>query len=245
MQSSALPLILASASPRRRELLASLGVDFDIQTSDVEERGDALSVPADVLAALPQCPLPLDDHPTLRAWRKVSDVQQQRGDASPAVVLGADTVVVLAGQVLNKPESPDHARWMLHQLAGKTHTVYTGVCVAVPTVGDTPATPAGYQLALAASDVTLRVLDAATIDAYVASGEPLDKAGSYGIQGLGGRLVQGVRGSYSAVVGLPLGIVHTLLRQAGIINLNDPTTALQQWLRQQGKDAQVWLSDLP
>ncbi len=242
--SADLPLILASASPRRRELLALLGLPFSVHTSDVEERGDLAPVPAPILAALPPCPVPLDDHPTLRAWRKVADVQAQRNHA-PAVLLGADTVVVLAGQVLNKPDNPDHAHWMLRQLSGKVHTVYTGVCVAAPTVADSPATPFGMQLALSVSDVTIAPLDDAMIEAYIATGEPRDKAGAYGIQGLGGRLVQQVQGSYSGVIGLPLGIVQSLLTHAGMPPVYEPLAALQQWLEQQGKDPHACLSALP
>lgn len=242
--SIALPLILASASPRRSELLALLGLPFSIHTSDVEERGELAPVPAPILAALPPCPVALDDHPTLRAWRKVADVHAQR-DHAPAVLLGADTVVVLDGHVLNKPDDPDHAHWMLRQLSGKVHIVYTGVCVAAPTVADSPATPSGLQFALSANRVTIAPLDDVTIAAYIATGEPLDKAGAYGIQGLGGRLVQQVQGSYSGVVGLPLGLVHRLLTHAGMPPVYEPVTVLQDWLIQQGKEPHAWLSALP
>jgi septum formation protein len=217
-------LILASASPRRRELLSLLGADFTIIPTDAEERAEP--VPPEVRAALPACPLALHDHPSLRAWRKVADVSGSHPDA---VVLGADTVVSYAGAALNKPDGADHAHAMLEQLAGNTHTVYTGLCLYD---GNTQ----GVTFDLAASEVTLAPLSAAEIAAYVATGEPLDKAGSYGIQGLGGALVQQVVGSYTAVVGLPLPATWTLLTQAGITALNDPAETYYTWLRNQQKE---------
>ncbi|NJO84616.1 MAG: septum formation protein Maf [Blastochloris sp.] len=172
------PLLLASASPRRHALLAQLGVDFRIVPTEAEE--EDTPVPAAIRAALPGCPVPLHYHPTLRAWRKAHAVwQSQQG----AVVLGADTVVVFAGQVLNKPDDAAHARAMLAQLAGGTHTVYTGLCVY-----------AAWQpmplFDLVASEVTLAPLEDATITAYVATGEPLHCAGCFALEGRGGAFVE-------------------------------------------------------
>lgn len=217
-------LILASASPRRRELLGSLDADFTIRATDAEERDDPVA--AEVIAALPTCALPLADHPTLRAWRKAREIWQHAMDD---VVLGADTVVVLDGTVLNKPRDAEHACEMLMQLAGRTHTVYTGLCVC----------SSQRQLPLfdlVASHVTIAPLQREAISAYVATGEPLDKAGAYGIQGLGGKLVQQVVGSYTAVVGLPLPAARRLLATAGITSLRDSTDAYYMWLRNQGKE---------
>lgn len=155
-------------------------------------------------------------------------------------MIGADTIVVLDGNVLNKPVGPDHARAMLRQLSGRTHEVFTGLAVASHVAG-TPA----WQFELVRSLVTLAPLDAATIDAYVATGEPLDKAGAYGIQGLGGRLVRAVVGSYTNVVGLPLPALHRLLSRAGVPGLVEPSEAYQRWLDDQGKEPLPWPPTLP
>lgn len=224
-------LVLASASPRRRELLAALGARFDILATDAEE--DSAIPPAEVLAALPVLDLPLADHPALRAWRKAHAAAAHAGEA---VVLGADTVVVLDGEVLNKPADAGHARAMLARLAGRRHIVYTGVCVlrAHRQGLALPAPP--LQLAVAAADVTFRPLSDREIAGYVATGEPLDKAGAYGLQGAGGGFVREVRGSYTAVVGFPLVEVHRMLTTAGITGLRDPATTYRQWLQLQGKE---------
>lgn len=233
---ASLQLVLASASPRRRELLTHLGVAFEIRATDAEEYDDP--TPAAVVAALPPCPLTLGDHPTLRAWRKVYAVATECAEQA---VLGADTVVVLDGAVLNKPRDADDARAMLARLSGRVHTVYTGLCVyrAQATLADDTAPAAAtiaYWFDLIASDVLIAPLTADTIAAYVATGEPMDKAGAYGIQGLGGRLVQCVVGSYTAVVGLPLPATWRLLTTAGVSNLEDPLVAYRNWLQTQGKE---------
>ncbi len=229
-------LVLASASPRRHELLSWLGVPFTVIVTDAEESDDP--APAEVVTALPSCPLPLREHPTLRAWRKAHAVWSQ--DQAP-VVLGADTTVVLDGDVLGKPDNATHAQAMLARLAGRTHTVYTGICVynAPPhAVGGeaSAATVPPLQLHLEASNVTLAPLDVNTIAAYVRTGEPLDKAGAYGIQGLGGQLVRQVEGSYTAVVGLPLPATWHMLSAAGVTGMEDPTAAYRNWLHHQGKE---------
>ncbi|MCG8353039.1 MAG: Maf family protein [Chloroflexales bacterium] len=224
-------LVLASASPRRHELLALLGVSYTIITTDAEDSDDP--VPESVIAALPSCPLNLIDHPTLRAWRKVQVVSMSSG---ARVVLGADTVVVLDGTVLNKPRDEAHARAMLAQLSGRTHTVYTGLCVSQPNGSGKTLTPEHVSFDLVASEVAIAALTAEMIAAYVATGEPMDKAGAYGIQGLGGKLVQRVRGSYTAVVGLPLPATWHLLTTAGVTGLKDPLVAYQNWLYSQGKE---------
>jgi septum formation protein len=215
-------LVLASASPRRRELLAALGAVYSTIISDAEEH--ATPTPPDVAAALPPLPVPHDDHPTLRAWRKARDAAAQ---APGAVVLGADTIVVLDDAVLNKPADEAHARAMLAALAGRTHRVYTGLCVLR---GDE------LWLDVAAADVEFRPLSAGEIAAYVATGEPMDKAGAYGLQGLGGTMVRAVHGSYTCVVGFPLTPVHRLLGAAGVPGLSDPATTYERWLQSQGKE---------
>ncbi|MDN5344745.1 MAG: nucleoside triphosphate pyrophosphatase [Clostridia bacterium] len=185
-------LILASASPRRRELLARLGLGFTIQPSEVDESGYRDLPPADKVEAL-----------ALAKARAVA------ATAEGALVIGADTVVVLQGQVLGKPASAAEAVAMLEFLSGRTHTVYTGVAVV-----RAPAGPAAA--AHACTEVTFRQLSSAIIAAYVASGEPMDKAGAYGIQGRGALLVAGINGDYFNVVGLPLVKVAELLEQFGV-----------------------------
>jgi septum formation protein len=238
--STAANLLLASASPRRRELLAWLNVPFRAVATDGEERQHA--PPSAVLAALPPCPVPLETHPTLLAWRKVDAACAEAPDS---VIIGADTIVVLDGDVLGKPRDPAHARAMLRRLSGRKHTVYTGMAVieqelragswrsAVPQLPTPTSQP---LLDLVASDVWVADLTDAEIEAYVATGEPMDKAGAYGIQGLGGRLVRSVAGSYTCVVGLPLITTHRMLSSAGYTQLADPAQAYLAWLEAQGKE---------
>jgi septum formation protein len=199
-------LILASASPRRYDLLSSMGIAFAVAVTDGEE--SQAPVPASVIQALPPYPLAQPGHPSLLAWRKANAAREA---GHSAAILGADTIVVLDEVVLGKPRDPDHARRMLRQLSGRTHRVYTGI-VVLP-----PAPASGAPLFdLVAADVRLAALSDAEIADYVATGEPLDKAGSYGIQGLGGRLVEQVNGSFTAVVGLPLPATAALLQSIGI-----------------------------
>lgn len=218
-------LVLASASPRRRDLLAYLGVPFIAIATNGEEQDWAL--PAEIERQLPSFPLDPRQHPTMLAWRKT---QAAIEEGYGGIILGADTIVTIDGMILGKPRDDVDARRMLGMLAGRTHTVYTGLSLL-----DTGAQPR-CLLDLVASDVTMSVLTDAEIAAYVATGEPSDKAGAYGIQGLGGRLVQGVAGSYTAVVGLPLVAVHRLLHTLGISELIDPGVAFQRWLADQGRN---------
>ncbi len=198
-------LILASASPRRHELLSSLGIAFAIVVTDGEERQEA--VPESIIQALPPYPLAQSGHPSLLAWRKANAAREA---GHSAAILGADTIVVLDGGVLGKPRDPAHARQMLRQLSGRIHRVYTGIVALPPAAGGPPL------FDLVAADVRLADLSDAEITEYVATGEPLDKAGSYGIQGVGGRLVEQVNGSFTAVVGLPLPATAALLQTLGI-----------------------------
>ena len=232
-------LVLASASPRRRELIGFFGVPFRSVSNDAEERLDA--PPQAVIDALPPAALPLATHPTLLAWRKADAACAELPDS---VIIGADTIVVLDGVVLGKPRDPTHAREMLRSLSGRTHTVYTGLAVLDnETDGHTHETreplvsPVScLRFDLVSSLVSIAELTDAQIAAYVDTGEPLDKAGAYGIQGLGGRLVREVIGSYTCVVGLPLVELHRLLVASGIAGLNDPTDAYLRWLGAQGKE---------
>lgn len=235
-------LTLASASPRRRELLAWLGAEFQVIATAGEEHEHP--PPATIVAALPLCPVPLATHPTLLAWRKIIAACAHAPDG---VIIGADTIVVLDGDVLGKPRDSDHARGMLRRLSGRRHTVYTGLAVIRLGTEDTryekrgaisgrQSPVANLELDLVASDVFVADLTDAEIAEYVATGEPMDKAGAYGIQGLGGRLVRSVVGSYTCVVGLPLVSTHRLLVAAGYTQLIDPADAYLRWLKAQGKE---------
>lgn len=182
-------VILASGSPRRRELLTNLGVPFRVVVSgeaeDSPERDPARL--AGELAAL-----------------KAEAVARAHPDA---VVIAADTVVALGGELLGKPGDEAENRAFVRRLAGRTHQVYTGVTVIAP--GHT-------QGGVERTDVTFRPLTDAEIKHYAATGEGLDKAGGYGIQGVGMALVERIEGDYSNVVGFPLGLVIRLLREARV-----------------------------
>ena len=170
--------ILASASPRRKELLQKAGYTFEIVVSDADE-----SLPAGITP---------EKAVQLNAARKAQAVAETNPGA---VVLGCDTVVAIDGEILGKPGDEAEAKRMLRRLSGNTHTVYSGVCI----------TDGKKETVFAvATDVTFYSLSARTIDAYVATKEPMDKAGAYGIQGLGCVLVREIAGDYSNVVGLPL-----------------------------------------
>lgn len=184
-------LALASASPRRRELLASLGLPFSVRVSDVTEELD------------PRLPPP--EQALVLAARKARAIA---GRGAQGFVLGADTMVVLDGEILGKPVDDDDARRMLHRLSGQPHEVVTGVVLL------DAATGAARQHAVT-SVVHMKPLRAAAIAAYVATGEPRDKAGAYAIQGLGGELVERFEGCFNNIVGLPLCAVAALLTDAG------------------------------
>ena len=184
---------LASRSPRRAALLHTLGVRFAVIDVEVDETPCAGEAPADYVQRL-------------ACAKAVAGLGAAADGALP--VLAADTTVVLDGEILGKPQDEADARAMLARLAGRAHDVFTGV--ALVAAGGAPgATVVGTR-------VFFRALGADEIAAYVASGEPMDKAGSYGIQGLGGALVARIDGSYSNVVGLPLAETLALLDAAGV-----------------------------
>ena len=184
-------LVLASASPRRRELLCRLVADFEVIPSALEERLE----PGALDAALARL-----------AEEKARAVAAR---CTNAVVLGADTMVAIDGDALGKPAGSDEAAAMLRRLRGRAHDVLTGVAVVVPGGRAFTGTETTRVLmARYADDV---------IDRYVASGSPLDKAGGYAIQEMDGALVEGIVGSYSNVVGLPLDLTRRLLTAAGVV----------------------------
>ena len=183
-------LILASRSPRRRDLLQRLGVPFSIIPSSLEETFSEGDAPEKVARSL--------------ALQKATDVGSDHPDA---LTLGADTIVVLDGRILGQPEDAEEAKAMLHQLAGRIHTVYSGLALVHPASDRRVA-------AHETTEVTLSPIDAAEIEAYVASGLPLDKAGAYGIQDRYGALfVEGIQGDYYSVMGLPLHRFYRMLQR--------------------------------
>lgn len=180
-------LLLASASPRRAELLTAAGIRFTVHKVDVDE-----------------APLP-GEHPEQHVRRLALEKAAAAATARPeAVVLGADTVVTIDGAILGKPRDDRDAAAMLRRLSGRDHEVFTGIALAVP----------GRPIAVdvACTRVWFSVLSPAEVEWYVRSGEPRDKAGAYAIQGLASRFVERIDGSYSNVVGLPVALVWRLLK---------------------------------
>ncbi len=181
-------IILASGSPRRRRFLSELGLDFSVQVADVDESATPGESPEEFVRRL--------------SSEKAACVASEK---TGAFVIGADTIVVLDGAILGKPADPADALTMLKNLCGKTHEVWTGFTICKG---------AGKQSVTRAVRTEVSFIDASDdlLSAYVDSGEPLDKAGAYGIQGRGGVLVKRINGSYSNVVGLPMAeLVRALL----------------------------------
>lgn len=191
-----LPLVLASGSPRRRELLRQAGIPFRVRPARVDE--DAL------LASLPPGLGPGGAVERL-ALAKAQDVAGRL--RRPRLVLAADTTVVLDGEMIQKPRDEDDARRMLALLSGRTHEVFTGVAL----IG-----PARVRVAHERTRVTMAPLSPAVIERYVRTGEPMDKAGAYAVQGYGSLLVERIEGCYFNVVGLPLPLLARLLREFGV-----------------------------
>ncbi|MBW2463749.1 MAG: septum formation inhibitor Maf [Deltaproteobacteria bacterium] len=191
------PLVLASASPRRRDILGTLGIRFEVKKSGVPEERRPSEGPEAYVRRL--------------SGEKVDDVLASLAQAGPPpFVLGADTTVVVDGDILDKPRDAAESRGMIERLSGRAHRVLTGV-----TLGQLGRGQLGSIVVH--TTVCFRALDAQTIDAYVASGEGRDKAGAYGIQGLGSGLVEGIEGSYFNVVGLPAAEVIVLLEDHGAL----------------------------
>ena len=181
-------IILASQSPRRRELLGRIIEDFDVIVTHADECVEGDTSPHEYVMEL-----------ALRKARAVSE--------NDAVIIGSDTVVALDGEILEKPESAEHAKQMLKRLSGREHIVYTGVALV------------DGERELVDFEATRVVFDELTeeiIDRYIATGEPMDKAGAYGIQSLGCALVKKVDGDYANVVGLPLFKLIKMLKIFGI-----------------------------
>jgi septum formation protein len=178
-------LILASGSPRRRQLLEMLGIEVAIQPPHIPEIREPHELPQPYVERL---------------------AREKAASVSGDLVLAADTTVVVEGEVLEKPADPDDALRMLRRLQGRTHQVITAIALK---------TSGGTLTATDITAVTFRPADDAFLAAYVATGEPMDKAGAYGIQGYGAALVEGIQGDFFSVMGLPVRLVLQLLEQAG------------------------------
>ena len=194
-ETSARRIVLASASPRRSQLMQEIGLKFDVMPSQVAEGDISASCPEELVMRL--------------AHAKAADVA---GRIQSGIVIGADTVVVAGGQILGKPVDLDDAAKMLRALSGREHQVYSGVAVIDAESGRSLI---DYE----ATAVRFRQLSEAAIQRYVATGEPMDKAGAYAIQGLGSLLVTGICGDYNCVVGLPLGKLAVMLTEFGVHTL--------------------------
>lgn len=186
-------LVLASSSPRRFELLSQLGVPFKTDKSEVPETTVNELQPTEFVQTL--------------ALQKAEDVYSRNEDS---FIIGADTIVTFEGQILHKPKNAEQAKDYLKRLSGNTHQVHTGVAFKSNKITDT---------FVSTTNVTFKQIPEPLMDAYIASGDPFDKAGGYGIQTLGGLFVESIEGDYNTVVGLPLASVFTYLYDAGLIRI--------------------------
>ncbi|MGA7693635.1 MAG: Maf family protein [Candidatus Sulfotelmatobacter sp.] len=202
-------VILASASPRRQELLRNAGIPFTVQPADIDETPLAGESPR-------ACAERLAREKALAVFRR----------RPQDCVLGADTIVVVDDAILGKPRDAMDAARMLRMLAGRTHAVITGVCLVGPAASgqlpvasgtETELTTSSRQMAITSATTLVTMCDLSDdeIRDYVASGEPMDKAGAYAIQGVASRWIPRIEGDYSNVVGLPVALVYAMLRERG------------------------------
>src|SRR5258706_4853454 len=187
-------LILASTSPRRAEILRDAGIAFDVCAPKIEEVGRPHEAAEKMVARL--------------AEAKAGAAAESAGEKLPAIIMGADTAVELDGEIFGKPRDTADVREMLSYLGGRTHYVVTGIYVLRLPDG-------AARSAVETTAVTFARLDQKGIEAYVASGEPVDKAGGYAIQGRAGRYIPRIEGCYFNVVGLPLARLYALLCELG------------------------------
>ena len=190
-------IILASASPRRQELLTQIGLPFEVCPSEWEEVTDK-ELPEEVVQEL--------------SYHKAMEVYERNVTEEGTVVIGADTIVACGGQILGKPGTRERAEEMLGKLQGGTHQVYTGVAFVWKEKGRTET--AGFY---ECTDVRVYPMTEEEIRCYVETGEPMDKAGAYGIQGGFAAFIQGICGDYNIVVGLPVGRVYQELKKRQLI----------------------------
>lgn len=184
-------IVLASSSPRRKELMALSGIPFEVFTADIDEACEG---------AVQERVMQIAQRKALAAATKFPN----------EFILAADTLVFMSGKVLGKPTDELQARQMLQMLSGQSHKVYTGVCIinGISSLIDTR-----YD----ETTVIFSGLDDKDIDGYIASGEPMDKAGAYAVQGMGGMFVESLSGSYSNVIGLPMALVRRMLIENGFM----------------------------
>lgn len=186
-------IVLASKSPRRREILNNIGLKFDVIESNAEEKIEASDTPDEIVKKL--------------AYRKAEKVSENLEDG--ALVIGADTIVVLGSRIMGKPKDEEQAFDMLSALSGVWHKVYTGLCIINTSSG---ACRSDYEV----TEVKMGKFSSEDIRAYIRSGEPMDKAGSYAIQGLGSLLVERIDGCYYNVVGMPVFKLSQMLERFGV-----------------------------
>ena len=186
-------IILASASPRRRELLNQIGIEHDVLVSNIDESGPCKLPPK----------LYVESLATMKAKAVAKDLKYKKEDI---LVIGADTIVVLGNEILGKPKDSQDAKNMLGILSGKMHIVYTGVTVI-------NANNNHMESFVEGTKVYFREMTKKEIDSYVSTKEPLDKAGSYGIQGRGGVFVEKIEGDYFTVMGLPICKLYETLQR--------------------------------
>ena len=189
--------ILASASPRRRELLTQVGLEFEVMVSDADENIEESLSPDELVKRL-----------SLIKAAAVKEELSAKGADGDSAVIGADTVVFHNGEILGKPKDEEDAFRMLKSLSGDTHSVYTGVTILL---GDETSTFANE------TKVVFDTISDEEIKRYIASKEPMDKAGAYGIQGLGGAFVTSIEGEYANVVGFPIGEFCHILRERKLL----------------------------
>lgn len=221
-----LRIILASSSPRRIELMQNLGLKFEVIPSNVDETIDPSKTPAQMVIELAKKKghavydsVIAKSAPELSASPSPTATDAEgKSTGGRLMVLSADTTVVLDHRLIGKPTSEDDARQMLRMLSGRVHDVFTGVTLLIK--GPADKVPVEY-LSFEMSHVFFRHLTDAEISSYVATGEPMDKAGSYALQGIGSAFVQRVEGCFTNVIGLPIPLVVSMMRRAGISVLGD------------------------
>ncbi len=195
-------IILASASPRRRELLAQININTRVQAVDIDESHKPDEPVRDYVERLAQ----------EKARRGFDTISNEGGSGAQLPALGSDTIVEIDGEILGKPENRQQAKEMLMRLSGKKHEVHTSVAIV---------TRDKCVTATSSSQVQFKILEAKEVDIYLASGEADDKAGAYAIQGIAAQFVKHINGSFSGIMGLPLYETVELLKQCGVTSLSE------------------------
>ena len=191
-------IYLGSGSPRRKELLTQIGIEYEVKVSEADEKSD-ITDPAALVEELSK----------RKAVVVALDVAAEAiSDEEEFMVIGADTVVALDGTILGKPKDAEDAKRMLRMLSGKSHSVFTGVTFVKCLDGETAVYSFHEE-----TKVIFEEMSEAEIDEYVTTGDPLDKAGAYGIQGFCARYIKGIEGDYNNVVGLPVGRVYQEMKK--------------------------------